>query len=197
MAQEYATLAQFKTRLAHNINPDADTELGDILEAASRAVDDYLEVRSGYFYPPSGNTSKQILGDGSSYISLPMPLSGSVTVTAPSGYTVPDIDVTEEQRLITLDAQGNPSPYLTWDDIYYTVNGLWGYPVTPAQIKEATLQLAIHFYRGRDKALTGTITDMRTDEAYPERDYPRATRRILDEFKRNLGGKPSGGLYFA
>lgn len=198
MSQDYATLAQAKTRLVNNINPDNEPELEDLIEAASRAVDSYLDVAPGYFYPPGGNTSKQILGQEASFITLPMPLSGSVTITAPSGYTVPDFDVIpDELRLITLDSNGNPNPYLTWDAIYYTVTGLWGYTAIPPVIREATLQLVIHFYRGRDKALSGTITDMRQDEQFPERDYPRMTRRLLDDYKRNLGGKPGGGLYFA
>jgi hypothetical protein len=57
--------------------------------------------------------------------------------------------------------------------------------------------LVIHFYRGRDKALTGVITDMRQDSIFPERDYPRMTRRLLDNFKYTLGEKPGGGLILA
>lgn len=195
--KEYATLDQFKTRLANKTKPEDDNELGEILEAASRAVEDYLDVVLGYFFPPTQTETKKILGNGSSYISLPAPLYGNVTISAPSGHSVPNYDVTEDLRLITLTDEGNPYPYLTWEAIYYSVTGYWGYAAIPAQIREATLQLATHFYRGRDKALTGTITDMRQDEQFPERDYPRQTRRILDEFRRNLGGKPGGGLYIA
>lgn len=198
MADLYATLEQFKTRLANKTKPEEDDELNEILDAASRAVDDYIQVRPGYFTPPTAATEKRILGKGVSYLALPSPLYGDVTITAPSGYDVPDFDITEDLRLIILDDYGNPAPYMSWEKIYYTVSGSWGYETTPPQIREATLQLATHFYRGRDKALTGTVTDMRQDEQFPERDYPRQTRRIMDEFKRNLGGSPQkGGLHIA
>lgn len=197
MANEYATIEQAKTRLINKVSSEQETELGEMLEAASRAVDDYLGVKPGYFSPPLAPSVKQITGRGASYLSLPAPLFGAVTITAPSGYVVPDFDITDDLRLITLDSSGNPSPYEIWERVYYSISGSWGYEELPPQIREATLQLLIHFYRGRDKALGGTITDMRSDEQFPERDYPRQTRRILDEFKRNLGGKPGGGLYMA
>lgn len=198
MGNLYATLEKFKTRLANKTSSGQDTELKDFLEAASRAVDDYLKVSVGYFTPPTGITSRRIKGAGLSYIQLPTPIYGEVTILAPSGYTVPNFDyIPEEQRLITLTEEDNPTPYLTWDEVFYSISGSWGYQKIPAQIREATLQLATHFYRGKDKGLTGTITDMRQDEQFPERDYPRQTRRLLDEFKVTLGGKPNGGLYFA
>ena len=197
MANEYATLVQFKTRLVNKTKPEEDAELGEILEAASRAVDDYLDVTPAYFTPPTVASAKRIKGSGESFLSLPAPVYGEITILAPSGYVVPNFEPTEELRLITLDDNDIPTQYITWDSVFYSITGFWGYPVIPPQIREACLQIATHFYRGRDKGLSGTITDMRQDEQFPERDYPRQTRRILDEFKRNLGGKPGGGLYFA
>lgn len=198
MSNEYATLTQAKTRLANKTTAGDDTELGLIIEAASRAIDDYLEVIAGYFTPPSAASVKTLKGTGDSFIILPMPLSGTVTITADGDVTIPNFTVVEGVRLRTLQENDLPSPYIVWEaGTYYLINGTWGYAATPAQIREACLQLVIHFWRGRDKALTGTITDMRTDEQFPERDFPRMTRRILDDFKFNLGGKASGGLILA
>lgn len=196
MANEYATLDKFKARLVafNNASAEQQTDLGDILEAASRAVDDYLAVPTGFFTPPGSASSKSLRGRGNTFLSLPMPIFGSVTITAPSGFTVPNFTL-EDMRLITLDDDDNPTDAIVWDNVFYNITGSWGYAAIPAQIREATLQLGVHFYRGRDKGLSGTITDMRQDEAFPERDYPRATRRILDEFKRNLGGEPGGNIF--
>lgn len=197
MALEYASLEDFKTHLGNKTKAEEDDFLQNKLSAASRAVEDYLSVGRGYFYPPTAPETKQILGRGASYLNLPAPLFGTVTISAPSGFTVPDFDVTDNLRLITLDTSGNPTNYIIWEKIYYSISGSWGYAAVPEQIEEACLQLATHFYRARDKALSGTITNMTQDETFPERDYPRQTRRILDEFARSLGGKPKGGLYFA
>lgn len=196
MANEYATLDQAKARLMAKVTAPEEPELEGVIEAASRAIDDYLEVDWAYFTPPVGATSKNLKGDGNPYITLPMPLYGSVTITAATGITVPNFTV-EEGRLITLNDSDIPSPWIVWEPVYYVVEGNWGYATIPAQIREACLQLTVHFWRGRDKALTGTITDMRQDEQFPERDFPTMTRRILDDFKYRLGGKPSGGLVIA
>lgn len=195
MSDEYASVEKFKARLVafNNVSAEQATDLEDIIEAASRAVDRYLDVPTAFFIPPTSSTPKTLRGRGNTYIALPMPLFGSVTIVAPSGFTVPNFTV-EDMRLITLDDSDNPTDTITWDNIYYTATGLWGYSETPAEIREATLQIGVHFYRGRDKALSGTIMDMKQDEAFPERDYPRATRRLLDDFKRNLGGEPGGEL---
>lgn len=198
MANEYATLVQYKTRLANKTVSGDDTELEEILEAASRAIDDYLEVAQGFFTPTAGSPStKTLRGTGETFLTLPTPLSGSITITAEAGITVPDFTV-DKLRLITLGTNGLPSSWIVWAcNAYFAITGTWGYVTTPAQIREACLQLAIHFWRGRDKALTGTITDMRQDEQFPERDFPRMTRRLLDDFKFQLGEKPSGGLILA
>lgn len=201
MANEYASLAEAKARLINKVAAgDQTTELEGIREAASRAIDDYLEVGSGYFAPHGGVSSVKIIkGDGSSSIVLPSPLSGSVTITAADASYVPDFTV-DGSRLVALNEDGYPSPYYFWYPIYYNVTGVWGYAATPAQIREACLQLIAHFWRGRDAALTGTITDMRQDAGqFPERDFPRMTRRILDDFKFTLGDKQAGrgGLVIA
>ena len=197
MSLEYVALDEFKTFVGNKTKPEEDAFLLNRITSASRAIEDYLDVAEGYFFPPPEATTRKVLGRGASYLSLPAPLFGEVTITAPEGYTVPNFDITDELRLITLDSGGVPSLYITWGEVYYTITGFWGYEAIPAQIVEATLQLAEFFYRSRDKALSGTITSMGQDEQFPERDYPRKVRRILDEYKRKLGGKPGGGLYFA
>lgn len=193
MANEYATLDQAKTRIANKLTEGDETELGEILEAASRAIDDYLEVQTGHFSPaPEEVFTKTLRGTGETFIDLPAPLYGEVAITAEDGITIPNFTV-EGLRLITLDASGFPRSWIVWREVYYSVEGNWGYPATPPQLREACLQLVVHFWRGRDKALTGTIMDMRQDEQFPERDFPRMTRRILDDFKYNLAPATGGG----
>lgn len=198
MANEYASLAECKTRLINKTASVDDAELDQLREASSRAVDDYLKVPPGYFTPPSGASVKALRGKGDSFIILPMPLYGSVTVTANANITVPNFTV-DGLRLRTLDERDLIDPRIIWHEgQYYNVEGSWGYAATPAQVREATLQLFAHFYRGRDQALTGILTDMRTDgQQFPERDYPRMTRRLLDELKFSLGGTAAGGLIIA
>lgn len=195
MANEYATLEQAKTRLINKTAPASDAELDQLREAASRAVDVYLEVPPGYFTPPAAPSVKDLRGRGDSFLKLPMPLYGMVTVTANAAITVPNFRV-EGLRLRTLNENDLVNPLIVWHEgQYYAVEGNWGYSVIPAEITEATLQLFAHFWRGRDQALTGIITDMRIDgQQFPERDYPRMTRRILDTVKYNLAGRASGGL---
>ncbi len=197
MANEYATLAECKTRLVNKTASVDDAELDGLREACSRAVDDYLEVPPGYFTPPTAPSVKNLRGSGQSYLNLPMPLYGSVTITANSNITVPNFTV-EGLRLRTLNEDDLVNPLIVWyEGQYYAVEGNWGYAAIPAQVREATLQLFTHFYRGRDQALSGVITDMRQDTQFPERDYPRMTRRLLDNLKYTLGDRASGGLVIA
>jgi hypothetical protein len=196
MANEYATLAQAKARLMNKVTVPEESELEGIIEAASRAIDDYLEVYEGYFTPPSALSVKNIKGNGSPYMNLPAPLYGTVTIESTDGVTIPNYTV-EGMKLLTLNENDVPNPFIVWQAVYYSIEGNWGYAVIPAQIREACLQLVVHFWRGRDKSLTGTVTDMRQDEQFPERDFPRMTRRILDDFKYKLGDRASGGLVIA
>lgn len=193
MANEYATLDQVKTRIANSVTDDNEAELTEITEAASRAIDDYLEVDAGYFSPaPDELSTKTLRGSGQTFLEIPSPLFGSVTITAEDGVTIPNFTV-EGLRLTTLDASGFPRSWIVWRDVFYSIEGKWGYPETPPQLREACLQLVVHFWRGKDKSLTGTITDMRQDDQFPERDFPRMTRRILDDFKFNLAPSTGGG----
>lgn len=196
MANEYATIEQAKTRLVNKVTDAQEAELAEILEAACRGIDDYLEVQEGYFTPPTAPSIKTLKGNNDTFLTLPAPLSGSVTITTDGGITVPNFTV-EGMRLRTLNDSDLPSPFIVWYPVYYRITGTWGYASIPAQIREAALQLTVHFWRGRDKALTGTITDMRSDDQFPERDFPRMTRRLLDDFKFKLGEKASGGLILA
>lgn len=191
----YATLDEFKNHIQlFNLSSDEETVATDKLTAASRLIDDYLKVSNDFFAAVNTPSTKKIPGKGNSFITLPAPLSGSVTIVNPSGGNVPNFDVLDNMRLITLDENENPNVYVIWERVYYSITGIWGYDEIPPQIKEACIQITAHFWRNRDKALRGTIGDIVTDEQFPERDIPRMARRILDEFFQRLGNKPSGGL---
>lgn len=196
LMNEYASIEETKRRLMNAISADAENDLNIIRQAASRAIDNYLRVSDGYFTPQESASTRRVKGTGSSSILLPAPLSGQVTIEAATGVSIPDYDV-EGMRLVTLDTSGNPSSYIVWPRVYFQISGIWGYIDIPPQIKEACLQLIVHFWRGRDKGFGGIVTDMQTATDFPERDYPRATRRLLDEFAGNFSAQPSGGFYIA
>ena len=196
MANEYATIDEGKARLINKVTEAQEAEVTAIIEAASRAIDRYLEVEAGYYTPTNTASTRTLYGTGQSFINLPAPLSGDVTITAADGVVIPDFTV-KGLKLYTITSGGLPSECIIWPLGWYEINGTWGYQAIPADIKEATLQLLVHFWRGRDKALTGTVTDMRQDNIFPERDFPRMTRRILDNIKYSLGQSSSGGLVIA
>jgi hypothetical protein len=185
MPVAYATLDEFKRRIINGVTEDDNDTLTDLLLTCSRAVEDYLEVSEDFFKPQTVPTTKNLLGNNTGVIDLPAELSGDVIITAPQGINVPNFDIVEKQ-LITLDSSERPAPWITWREVYYAVTGIWGFTSVPQQIKEATLQLGVKFWREFDNNAVGMVGELRTDTAYPERDYPKSCRRLLDEYRRKI-----------
>lgn len=196
MANEYADIDRLKARLRGKVRPEDDSELTDILEATSRLIDNALLVPGGYFTPQTTQTTKRVYGTGSTFITLPMAVRGTVTIAAPSGYTVPNFTI-DGLRLITLTDDGFRNPFLVWAKIYYDITGIWGYAAVPAEVREACLQISVRFWRGRDEAFSGVIGNINKDGNIIEKDLPAPVRRILDDLRRVLAPKRNGGLVLA
>lgn len=181
---EYATETQLRQRIPKAGNaPDVSTQLLEILEAASRAIDHYVGVEDNYFAPASAPSSKVIWGRGNSFLDLPTFVFGTVTVSAPSGVSVPNFLVSEK-RIYNLTEDGRRSPYAVWaQGVPFTVSGTWGFVTTPADIREACLQVSVRWWRGKDEAFSGVIGGLQKDGQIIERDLPAPVRTILGRWR--------------
>jgi hypothetical protein len=197
-------VSQDEVRIALRKSSLTTEEAADIdflREAVSRAVEDDLQVGIGYYIPPATDpTTKIIRGLGDSYLSLPSPVFGTVTVTAPSGNTIPNFTV-EGVRLIALDADGTRSQLIVFTyGIPYSITGRWGYDAIPPQLKEACIQIITGSFRERpENGFIGLVGgNMQAYEGVIRRGWPSSARTILN----NLRLKPeteaqSSSLYIA
>lgn len=187
MANEYVSDGEIKARLSEvKVPPAAQPDLDLLREAVSRFCDGYIGVRAGFFIPSVVPTTKRIYGTGASFLNLPAPLRGSVTIVAAPGYDVPNFTL-DDNRLVTLTEEDIRDPTITWGRAYYDITGLWGYPAIPPELKEAVLQIVIRFYRGRDEGFSGVIGGIRTDNTIIERSLPAPARLILDTIRSRVG----------
>lgn len=201
MSLEYITEAEVKAALRKaTLTVDEAAEIALLRESVSRAVEDHIEVELGYFIPPPLEpTVKVIYGTGASFLPLPSPVFGSVTVSAPSGNTVPNFTV-EGTRLLALDSAGTRSPYVIFTPgIAYSISGRWGYAAIPPQLKEACIEITVGLFRERpENGFQGLVGGMQSYEGVIRRGWPTSARTILD----NLKLKPeteaqSSSLYIA
>lgn len=195
---EYFTQEELRKRLVKSsFTADELTEVTALREAISRMVDDYLGVEDGYFIAPTVATTRRIYGSGGSSHFLPLPVYGSVTVTAPAGITVPNFTV-EGNNLLTLTEDDRRSPLIVWTyGMPYDVTGFWGYSAIPPQIREACLEIAARIFRERPaQGVVGMVGELQTQEGF--RGFPTTARVILDNFKKKLTTEVEGGsLYIA
>jgi hypothetical protein len=199
MADEYVTLEELQRRVQKRTLSDEDTaELNAIREGVSRTVDDYLEVAPGYFIPPTEPTTKRIYGSPNSFLLLPSPVYGDVTIDTVVGYTVPNFDV-EGSSLIALTEDGAKTELLGWTAPHYDITGLWGYEEIPPQLKEAVLLIASRIYRERpENGYEGLVTNMQGYQGVISGGFPSMARIILDALKRSLSNEAaSSSAYIA
>lgn len=187
MSLEYITLEELLAALRKPSATEQETaELNTIREAVSRAVEDYLDVEEGYYIPPPEEpTTIRVYGDGASFITLPSPVFGEVTITAPAGYSLPNFDI-EDGKLYTLTEEGQKSPYITWGaGVPFDITGRWGYEAIPPQLKEAVIEICVGTYRERpENGFQGIVTDVRSYEGVIRRGWPTSAKLILDNLKR-------------
>lgn len=138
-----------------------DTRLQRVLDRATAIIDTLL----GVTFPASSSPSTQVVyGDGTDYLKPAAFVTGSITsVTAPSGYTVPDYTIANGVLIVTRDSLMGPqfggeslagqffAPFGGWlAGVPYTVAATFGYSATPDDIKEACLEIAVDLWRFRD-----------------------------------------------
>jgi hypothetical protein len=181
----YATETQLRRRIPKApIDADTSTELTEILGAVSRAIDRDLKVADDFFAPAGAASNRVVFGSGKSFLDLPTFLYGTVTIAAPAGEVVPNFTV-QGLRLVTLSETGARNNLIVWTaGIPYTINGTWGFTATPEDIREATLQTAVRWWRGKDEAFSGVIGGINKDGNIIERDLPAPVRRMLDNWRR-------------
>lgn len=180
---EYITLEELQAALRKSsLTEQETTELNHIREAVSRAVEDYLNVEEGYFIPPPElPTTERVYGTGASFIDLPSPVFGEVTVSTSSTFTVPNFTI-EDNRLISLTEDDLRSPYIVWGaGVPFDVSGRWGYEFIPPQLKEACLEIAVGTFRERpENGFQGMVGSMQGYEGVIRRGWPASARMILD-----------------
>lgn len=197
MADDYITHGEFEKRLQTTIQPDYISDADIIREAVSRAADNYIQVAPGYFLPSTVSTTKRIYGTGASFLSLPLPIRGSVTVVPAPGYTAPNFTL-DENRFVTLTEEGYREPLIVWERIYYDITGLWGFAAIPPELKEACLQIGTRFWKGRDEGFSGVIGLIKQDGTIIERSIPAPARFLLDGLRQRLTSEVSsiGGSFY-
>lgn len=141
-----------------------DAELDAIIEQASRHFDLVCGLTPGYFNPPAFPfaTTQTVYGDGTNYLRLPPYVPGSLnsTPTVPDGYTAPTF--TEVNGYLVLNSNGMLPPFPSfrtswwgvgwWSGVAVTVSAIWGFEVTPPDVKEAVIELIINLVRETDPA---------------------------------------------
>lgn len=164
----YATTAEFR-EYGYQATTAAlsDAILSKILERASRVFDIACEVEENHFVAAGGSTARVFYGEGTDYLEID-DYTGNLTVTMPSGYTVPDYVVKDGFLLRTYSDNGSLSSSLRgwagefvspgWPaGVPVTITATWGYSAIPADVVEATLEIAIAIWRGKDESYAKAI----------------------------------------
>lgn len=158
---------------------EADTTIFEpMIERASRIFDILCYVPAGHFLDKSLNAENRVIyGSGSVYLLLPDHYEPVVSVTMPSGYTVPHY-IELDGHLKTTDADGVifhslHSGKTVWaDGVPITVSAKWGYASVPADVKEAVVELTVAMFRSKDQAFLKAVnleTNQVLVNAIPER----------------------------
>ena len=147
----YATVAQLRQYL-HNIPADAATDaiLIEILDRATDLVDDELQFS---FAAYAGTATERDVwsGAGGAILYLPPYESGSLAAVAlvtgrgaTSETETAVTDYVEDARWRLYRDAG----WTAWS--WYRVEAEWGYGPAPDTIVQATLEIAVNIWRGRD-----------------------------------------------
>ena len=134
-------------------------------------------------------SSKTIYGDGTNYLQLPPYVPGTLntTITLPDCYTVPTF--IEQNGFLVLTSNGITPPFNRFHNIWWpgwysgvaiTVSAIWGFPSTPADVKQAVIEWSLSVWRDSDPSqlklvgLDGQISVLR--EKMPPRVWEVAKR---------------------
>lgn len=150
LGDPYATVAEFKERIAVNDSQD-DSLLSAALDAASRSVEEFCDRQ---FNQASAASDRVYRPDFADMVQVD-DFTGSATVTAAGGKTLAEgtdfeIGPVRDTNL------GKPAWVLRHlkggfgVNERLTVNALWGWDSVPAQVKEATLIMAAEIFKLKD-----------------------------------------------
>lgn len=152
----------------------------DILEAASRIVDDACEVEADYFAPAGDQvTLRTFAGTGTRRLLLPPHVPCSIRyVGFDDGSLAPDYSESGEWLVA---APGNCWP----DGWIVEVEARWGFAAVPADIRKATVQVAIMLAREDDPAYGRAVTSADGGATIVRgRAVPPTAQMICEKWKR-------------
>lgn len=133
-----------------------------LLTAASRLFDKLCEVSDEFFaVNTEGSLTRTFYGDGTAYLKIPpfIEVEDTPTVTS-DDYTITADDwIVQGQYLVWLDRTqrlGNVTSedrYTGWKlQVPVAVTASWGWDAIPADVKMATMQIALSMWRQTDPA---------------------------------------------
>jgi hypothetical protein len=190
----YATVEELAPRAPGVITKDEAGEITDegraagesLLEAISRAIDSKTRRHPGAFMAsPESPTERVVYGNGKSCLEIPEHVPGSVgpTVTTIAGITPPKF-VEYRATLCITDDVGVMLRSESWrDGVPYRVTARWGYPATPADIREGCLVWAAIRARLNAGDMSGAVTTITRDGATLQRDdVPPAVNDLIKPY---------------
>lgn len=190
----YVTLTEVRSNAqgmtGSGVPAATDELLNSLIERASRMVDRECGVTEGYFEKaPATATARTFYPSGLNYLKLDPYVSGSLTVLAvPSGYVTPYY-VERNGYLVRTGSDlvlpDNPSSWIWNSGVPVTVTAKWGFSATPADIKQAVIEMAINLWRETDPSTAKLVgLDGSTKrENIPPRVREIAKHRRLGEAK--------------
>jgi hypothetical protein len=192
----YATVDQLRAYLKQaGLTAANDDLFEDILDRATAIIDGEL----GYSFDTAAAGTEVVRGDGTDYLK-PSAFTVVTGVTAPTGYTVPDYIVKDGHLVVTRD--GITGSWYAREGLYaytlaypyaggwqpgvpYTVAGTFGYSAVPADIVEATLEIAIRIWRAKDAAFSDVVGVEGGGAVGYNGSLPAMVKRILDNHRRD------------
>lgn len=196
----YATKAEIQKQA---IEPDslASVSWETLTGAASRIVDRLSDVPFNFFGKASGSpTSRTFYGDGTALLLLdPYAAATDPVVTMESGYNEPTwiqegdegrqyLVVNEELKQQSFAEFGSWVNRSTgWPDrVSVSVSADWGFTSIPDDVKQATIEIALHTFRKADLA---KLTVDGIDPTIANREVPPTVKLITDELRARYSRK--------
>ena len=177
MANEYCTLLELRARVgAISGNTDQDAVLGDCIEAASRAIDNYTHRR---FYKDSDTATKYYTAD---YVDVLFINDDIVSIgtlstdndgdrTYENTWETTDFDLLPFNSSIKTMIEVTPNGSYNFPHVRkgVKVEGIFGIDGAPADVKEACLILAQRLFKRKDTPFgIAGVTDLGEVVMLPE-----------------------------
>jgi len=170
----YATVADLRAYLPQIESGAAmDALLAAILDRATAIVDGEI----GHAWSSATEAAQVVYGDGTPTLVLPAPVAGQVTsITAPPGAIVPTY-ARRGDLLIAVDGR-------VWArGIPYTVTAPFGYGPPPADVVEATLEIAASIWREKDSGFATVLGVEGAGAIETRQAFSPRVRSILNRYR--------------